>query len=286
MASSVVRRSPACPDRVGSPLCRPDGDALDTDVPGSSTTGAATSRATSTESARTDPPGPPGDGGGADWIPRGPDGRPTYWSSPPPDLSPAGEARRLARRGSGDLLDVIAATGDREGWPTDEVLRAQAKVREAWQRRVPPKWLDCLEKATRWVDTGPLPSPVAEARMPEWARPVLLARVSRIPRGYLPEGDASGEPRASGGARGGWSGRPKRKRGCDPGSEAPSAPLPCPPPMESAGPAALGADPGGLPPRPAGDWSAGSPAAPSLRSVKSESPTFPWSTLPGEDDLA
>ena len=93
MASSAVHRSSACSDRVGSPLCRPDGDALDTDVPGSSTTGAATSRATSTESARTDPPGPPGDGGGADWIPRGPDGRPTYWSSPPPDLSPTGEAR-------------------------------------------------------------------------------------------------------------------------------------------------------------------------------------------------
>ena len=48
-------------------------------------------------------------------------------------MSPAGEAQRQAWLESGDLLDVIAATGKRDGWPTEEVWRAQAKVREAMQ---------------------------------------------------------------------------------------------------------------------------------------------------------
>ena len=55
----------------------------------------------------------------------------------------------------------------------------------ASSRKKPPKWLHYLERATEWVDVAPLPSPVAEARMPPWARDFLLAQVSRVPRAAL-----------------------------------------------------------------------------------------------------
>ena len=59
--------------------------------------------------------------------------------------------------------------------------RAQAKVTAASSRKRPPRWLDYLERATEWVDVAPLPSPVAEAGMPLWAKDLLLARISRVP---------------------------------------------------------------------------------------------------------
>ena len=82
-------------------------------------------------------------------------------------------------------MDVIRATGDRDGWTEEEVRRAQAKVTAASSRKKPPSWLHYLERATEWVDVAPLPSPVADARMPPWARDLLLARVSRVPRAAL-----------------------------------------------------------------------------------------------------
>ena len=86
-----------------------------------------------------------------------------------------------AWRAGGDLIDVIQATGLRDGWTDDDVRLAQAKVRAAASRKKPPKWLHALERATVWVDAAPYPSPVADARMPRWARDLLLARVSRVP---------------------------------------------------------------------------------------------------------
>ena len=94
-----------------------------------------------------------------------------------PSTSPVDEAWLAG----GDQADVIRATGLRDGWTEDEVLRAQAKVTSASARKRPPDWLHCLERATEWVDVAPLPSPVAEARMLSWARDLLLARVSRVP---------------------------------------------------------------------------------------------------------
>ena len=98
-----------------------------------------------------------------------------------PSTSPVDEAWLAG----GDLVDVIRATGLRDGWTEDEILWAQAKVRSAAARKRPPNWLHCLERATEWVDLAPLPSPVADARMPSWAKGFLLARVSRVPSSAL-----------------------------------------------------------------------------------------------------
>ena len=62
-----------------------------------------------------------------------------------PTTSPVDEAW-LAR---GDLLHVIRATGDHDGWTEEEVRRAQAKVTAASSRKKPPKWLHYLE--SHWV---------------------------------------------------------------------------------------------------------------------------------------
>ena len=78
-------------------------------------------------------------------------------------------------------MDVVRATGDRDGWTEDEVRRAQAKITSASARKQPPRWFHFLERATKWVDVAPLPSPVTGARMPLWAKNLLLARVSRVP---------------------------------------------------------------------------------------------------------
>ena len=58
-----------------------------------------------------------------------------------PSASPTGEAWLAG----GDLIDVVRATGLRDGWTEDEIPRAQAKVRSAAARKRPPNWLHCLE---------------------------------------------------------------------------------------------------------------------------------------------
>ena len=107
---------------------------------------------------------------------------------PRPRLAPEGMAADPsapleieAWRAGGDLIDVIRATGLRDGWTGDEIRLAQAKVRTAAGRKRPPKWLHSLERATEWVAAAPYPSPVADARMPTWAKGLLLARVSCAP---------------------------------------------------------------------------------------------------------
>ena len=109
-------------------------------------------------------------------------------TAPRPHLDPGGPAFDPSTSpvveawlAGGDLVDVIRATGLRDGWAEDEIVRAQAKVTSASARKRPPDWLRWLERATEWVDAAPLPSPVAEARMPSWAKDFLLARVSRVP---------------------------------------------------------------------------------------------------------
>ena len=190
-----------------------------------------------------------------------------------PSTSPADEAWLAG----GDLIDVIRATGFRDGWTEDEILRAQAKVRSAAARKKPPDWLHCLESATEWVDVAPLPSPVAEARMPSWAKGLLLARVSRVPSSALLEWRPA--RRSSGGPAPGTPplaapgmGCLKRKRGlggC--GHDPPAVP---------AAPAHVGLrDRGTASAGPVGDGV----SAPRLR-VKSESPSH--SPVSGEDSVA
>ena len=89
--------------------------------------------------------------------------------------------RSTAWLAGGDLVDVVRATGLRDWWTEDEIVRAQAKITSASARKRPPDWLCFLERVTQWVDATPLPSPFAEARMPSWAKGFLLARVSRVP---------------------------------------------------------------------------------------------------------
>ena len=105
-----------------------------------------------------------------------------------PSLGPGSDAVDLSTSpvdgawlAGGDLVDVVRATGDRDGWTEDEVRRAQAKITSASARKQPPRWLHFLERATEWVNVAPLPSPVTEARMLPWAKDLLLARVSRVP---------------------------------------------------------------------------------------------------------
>ena len=71
-----------------------------------------------------------------------------------PVTSPADEAWLAG----GELLDVICATGTRDRWTDAEIRQAQAKIRAASLRKGPPRWLDCFEKATEWMDAAPLPS--------------------------------------------------------------------------------------------------------------------------------
>ena len=149
------------------------GEVLDADVPDDC---ASDGGFTGTESCGTSVTA-------VDRSPRGVSG-----SGPRPFLDPGGPAVDPSTSpvdeawlAGGDLVDVVRATGCRDGWTEDEIVRAQAKITSASARRRPPSWFHCLEKATRWVDVAPLPSPVAEARMPPWAKGLLLARVSRVP---------------------------------------------------------------------------------------------------------
>ena len=138
----------------------------------------------------------------------------------------------------GDLLDVIRATGTRDGWTDVEIRQAQAKVRAASSRKEPPRWLDHLEEATKWVAVAPLPSPVAEARMLPWAGDLLLARVSRVPRAALLAGPGSAgvcralEPSEAPGLPGGSGGLERKREPGEIGGECPAVLTP-PPPMES-----------------------------------------------------
>ncbi len=137
------------------------------------------------------PHGPLGPGRELPGFPGGPTvGR---WMAFGPVPTPRQSTRTVDERGlrAATFWTSLPLLGNvSEGWPTEEVWRAQAKVREAGQRKVPPKWLRYLERTTHWVDTAPLPSPVGDARMPGWARGVLLAKVSRAPRGLPREGPA------------------------------------------------------------------------------------------------
>ena len=190
-----------------------------------------------------------------------------------PSASPADEAWLAG----GDLVDVIRATGFRDGWTEDEVLRAQAKVRSASARKRAPDWLHCLERATEWVDVAPFPSPVAEARMPSWAKDFLLARVSRAPSSSRLEwaqtrrpsgGPAPGTPPQAAPGVGGL--KRKRERG---GSSHDSPDVPAASTrvgLRVRGAASVGPMDGGV-------------SAPHLR-VKSESPSY--SPISGEDSVA
>ena len=134
----------------------------------------------------------------------------------------------------------------------------------------------CLEKATRWVDVDPLPSPVAEARMPPWARDLLLARVSRVPRAALLAGTGPlglcGSPGLSSPScpLGGPCGLKRKREFGEADGRSPAVPTP-PAPVESGERGAcshasgVGVAQGGLP------------------SVKVESPS--WSPVPGEDSF-
>ena len=133
------------------------GEVLDTDVPSDcdsdgvvthtdSCDSSCTAVARSPRGRRAAPPRPYLDPGGL---------------AADPSASLAGEAWLAG----GDLIDVVRATGFRDGWTEDEILRAQAKVRSAAARKRPPNWFHCLERATEWVDVAPLPSPVADARI-------------------------------------------------------------------------------------------------------------------------
>ena len=190
-----------------------------------------------------------------------------------PSTSPVDEAWLAG----GDLVDVVRATGCRDGWTEDEVVRAQAKITSASARKRPPSWLYCLARATRWVDVAPLPSPVAEARMPPWAKDLLLARVSRVPSAV----------------RRGWAGPQYPCNEPSPRSPAPSAKvtdgLKLKRELGECAEAVLGAP---TPPDPAGLRGHGvGPGGPStggvhggLLEVKVESPSY--SPVPGEDSVA
>ena len=102
----------------------------------------------------------------------------------PQSLPPVDEAWQAG----GDLLDVIRATGNRDGWTDDEIRQAQEKVTAVSSRKKPPRWPNNYSKRllSGWTLLPcRLPSPVAEARMPLWARDLLLAWVSRIPHAVL-----------------------------------------------------------------------------------------------------
>ena len=127
------------------------GEVLDTDVPDDC---ASDGGITGTESCDTSVTA-------VDRSPRGEDG-----SGPRPFLDPGGPAADPsispvdeAWLAGGDLVDIVRATGCRDGWTEDEVMRAQAKITSASARKRPPRWLHCLESATKWVDVAPLPSP-------------------------------------------------------------------------------------------------------------------------------
>ena len=149
------------------------GEVLDTDVPSDC---ASDGGVTGTESCDTSYTA-------VARSPRGGDGtasRP-YFDPGGPAVDPSTSPVDEAWLAGGDLVDVVRATGLRDGWTEDEIVRAQAKITLASARKRPPDWLCFLERATEWVDATPLPSPVAEARMPSWAKDLLLARVSRVP---------------------------------------------------------------------------------------------------------
>ena len=149
------------------------GEVLDTDVPDDC---ASDGGVTGTESCGTSVTA-------VDRSPRGEGGsssRP-FLDAGGPAVDPFTSPVDGAWLAGGDLVDVVRATGFRDGWAEDEIVRAQAEITSASARRRPPSWLHCLERATRWVDVAPLPSPVAGARMPPWAKGLLLARVSRVP---------------------------------------------------------------------------------------------------------
>ena len=186
------------------------GEVLDTDVPDDCTSGGGVTETESRTSAVT----------GEELCSRSDGG-----SSPRPFLEPGGAAVDPSTSpvdgawlAGGDLLDVIRATGDRDGLIEEEVRRAQAKVTAGSSRKKPPKWLHYLERATEWVDVAPLPSPVAGARVPPWARDFLLAQVLRVPRAALLAGPGSMRLCRSPGLRSpirflGEPGGLKRKRG-------------------------------------------------------------------------
>ena len=146
------------------------GEVLDTDVPDDC---ASDGGVTGTESCGTSVTA-------IDRSPRSGDGtisRPFLGPGGPavdPSTSPVDEAWLAG----GDLVDVVRATGLRDGW-----AEAQAKITSASARKRPPSWLRCLERITKWVDAAPLPSPVAEARMPPWASCSLACLGSPTPSG-------------------------------------------------------------------------------------------------------
>ena len=82
----------------------------------------------------------------------------------------------------------------------------------------------------RWVNVAPLPSPVAEARMPPWARDLFLARVSRVPRAALLAAtgpvSSSGSPGLGGSPRplGGPGGLKRKRELGEPDGGSPAAP--------------------------------------------------------------
>ena len=245
------------------------GEVLDTDVPNDCDSDGAVTHTDSCDSSCTA-------------LARPPRGRRAAAPRPYLDLgSRAADPTESPGDGAwlagGDLIDVVRATGLRDGWTEDEILRAQAKVRSAAARKRPPDWPRCLERATEWVDVAPLPSPVAEARMPSWAKGLLLARVSRVPSSAglvrkparrLPDGPAPSTPSL---AASGVSGL-KRKRGLS-GCEHDT-------PAGSAESAHVGLRDCGI--VPAGSVGDAVPA--SSPRVKSESPSY--SPVSGEDSVA
>ena len=127
------------------------GEVLDTDVPDDCASDGGVTGIGSCDTSVT----------AVDRSPRGEDG-----SGPRPFLDPGGPAADPsispvdeAWLAGGDLVDIVRATGCRDGWTEDEVMRAQAKITSASARKRPPRWLHCLESATKWVDVAPLPSP-------------------------------------------------------------------------------------------------------------------------------
>ena len=127
------------------------------------------------------------------------------------------------------------------------------------------------------MDAAPLPSPVAGARMPPWAKGLLLARVSRVPSAARLVGAGSEGPCEPPGPR---SPSPstyvpaglKRKRELGEGAGTiPEDPIP-PAPVELLGPGASVGGPS------LGD------VRDSFQKVKAESPSY--TLVPGEDSTA